>query len=121
VLDAAIVPGAPPRAQLGRSIDALLAHFAAWPTHGMLLMVHVAGAGPLALAEHERTMTRLERRLIACLGSDDGEGHGEPHLVAQAIIGAIQRLLALDLLGDQPQALTRLGPTLTAVALRMAA
>jgi AcrR family transcriptional regulator len=121
VLDRTRVPDAPPHEQLSQSIEALLGHFAAWPSHGMLALVHVAGAGPLALAEHERTVAQLERRLIACLGSDYGSAHGEPHLVAQAIIGAIQRLLQLGLLGGHPQSLRRLGPTLTAVALRMAA
>jgi AcrR family transcriptional regulator len=121
VLDRTVVADASPQEQLSQSIDALLAHFAAWPTHGMLVMVHVAGAGPVALAEHERTIAQLERRLIACLGPELGSAHGHPHLVAQAIIGAIQRLVQLGLPGDQPQALKRLGPTLTAVALRMAA
>jgi AcrR family transcriptional regulator len=121
LLDEALTSSSSAEQRLARAIDALLAHFAAWPSHALVLMVHAAGAGPQALAEHERTMAQLARRLSACLGARHGATYEEPDLVAQAVIGALQRLLQLGLLDDHPQGLTRMGPTLTAVALRIAA
>jgi AcrR family transcriptional regulator len=121
VLDGALVAGASAHEQLAATIHALLDHFAAWPTHAMLLMVHITGAGPRALAEHERTMAQLAGRLTACLGGADHKLDARPDLVAQAMIGALQRLLQLGLREDHPRALARMGPTLTAVAMRIAA
>jgi AcrR family transcriptional regulator len=120
VLDSAPVD-APPEERLAEALEALLGHFAAWPDHAMLLMVHILGAGPDMVAEHERTMSRLARRLADCLGGSYGDAHGEPLLVAHAAIGAMQRVVQVGLLRDAPRSLPRLGPTLTAVALRMAA
>jgi AcrR family transcriptional regulator len=107
--------------QVAAAIDGLLARFAAWPAHALLLLVHVSGAGPVALAEHERTMGEFARRLVACFGGEYGTAQGEPHVVAHAVIGAMQRLVQLGLASDSPSSLPRMGPALTAVALRMAA
>jgi AcrR family transcriptional regulator len=122
VLEAASSPGVSTEEQLGKALDSLLGHFAQWPTHAMLLMVHVAGVGPQALAEHERTMSRLADLLTRCTGArDSSDGQSDPRLVSQAVIGALQRLVQLSLHHDPPKALTRLSPMLTAVAVRVAA
>lgn len=107
--------------RLAAAIDGLLARFATWPAHAMFLMVHVTGAGPAALREHERTMSEFARRLTACMGDEYGAAQGEPHVVAQAVIGAMQRLVQFGLTTETASALPRMGPALTAVALRMAA
>jgi AcrR family transcriptional regulator len=121
VLEAASSPEASAEEQLGKALDSLLDHFAQWPTHAMLLMVHIAGVGPEALAEHERTMSRLADLLTRCGRARDGNDQGETRLVAQALIGALQRLVQLSLVHDSPKALPRLSPILTAVAVRIAA
>jgi AcrR family transcriptional regulator len=121
VLDQPPLTDAPAEIQLTAAVEHLLTHFAGWPNHAMLLMVHVLGAGPLGVREYERTMVALARRLIACLGDEFTDPHDEPQLIAQAVIGAMQRVVQLGLLGGKPQALNRLAPTLAAVAMRMAA
>jgi AcrR family transcriptional regulator len=111
--------GAGPDDQLARAIDRLLEHFSAWPAHGALLMTHILGAGPAGVRRHEETMGELSRRLHRCL--DAGPGHArvtDSTIVAQALVGALQRVVQVGL-GGPPDRLPRLGPPLTAFALRV--
>lgn len=121
VLTASAQGGACATEQLAAAVDALLARFAIWPAHAMLLMAHVTGAGPTALHEHERTMGEFARRLAACMGDEYGTAQGEQHVVAQAVVGALQRLVQYGLTNDAAHSLPRMAPALTAVALRIAA
>jgi len=96
------------------ALAALLRYFAAWPAHARVLCVDILAAGPIGLARHEATMGRLaaevvryrdplERPAPGLLRSDD---------VAQAVLGAVHRIIQRRLIDGRHASLPRLAPAI---------
>lgn len=103
-----------------RVFSRVLEHFAVWPSHAQILLVEVSAAGPPGTARNERTMRMLAERLSACERWQPGECHAlERQEVAQAVIGAITRMLQLRLNAGEADELPHLLPSLTALTTRV--
>jgi AcrR family transcriptional regulator len=95
---------------LAVAIQRMLAHCAAWPHHAHLLLVEIVSTGPAGRQRHEQTMAELADRLVACgpwrLGDTVALG---PTELAQALIGALHRLITLTLADGRHEELPALG------------
>jgi AcrR family transcriptional regulator len=122
--------GRPPRAVedpdalLTLTLGRLLEHFAAWPAHARVLLVEVQAAGPPGAERHEQTMAMLAEELAACPRWQPGRCDSlERHEVAQAVIGAIVRMVQLRLAQQTDpgpgRSLPALLPSLTALTTRV--
>lgn len=103
-------------AGLGR----VLHHFAIWPAHARVLLIEVLSAGPRGSRRHEQTMAMLAARLVACPGWQPGPCDSlERQEVAQAVIGAIVRIVQRRLAAGQARTLPELLPSLTMLTTRV--
>lgn len=106
--------------ELEPELRGVLDHFATWPAHARVLLVEIAAVGPRGAQRREQTMAMLSARLAECpqwrrrrckpLERDE---------MAQAVIGAIVRIVELQLNSGQERALPRLLPSLTALTTRV--
>jgi AcrR family transcriptional regulator len=98
----------------------VLEHFATWPAHAQVLLVEVQSAGPSGIARHERTMAMLAAHLACCPQWQPGRCSSlERHEVAQALIGAMLRMVQLRLSTGDGSALPELVPSLTTLTTRV--
>lgn len=97
----------------------VLEHFAAWPAHARVLLVEVLSTGPRGAERYEQTMAMLAARLAACPSWEPGCCRSLERVeVAQAVIGAISRMIQLRLSSGAERELPRLLPSLTALTTR---
>jgi AcrR family transcriptional regulator len=96
------------------ALTALLRYFAAWPAHARVLCIDILAVGPEGLDRHEATMTALavevvryqdplERKPTGALRNDD---------VAQAVLGAVHRIIQRRLIDGRHASLPRLAPAI---------
>jgi AcrR family transcriptional regulator len=103
------------------TFERVLEHFAAWPAHARVLLVEILCTGPRGSERHEQTMATLAARLAACPRWQPGRCDSlERQEVAQAVIGAITRMIQLRLSAGEERALPSLLPSLTALTTRVA-
>lgn len=103
-------------ARLRRVLD----HFAMWPAHARVLLIEILSVGPRGARRHERTMAMLSARLAACPSWQPGRcGSLERQEMAQAVIGAIIRIVQRRLSAGQEHTLPDLLPSLTALTTRV--
>ena len=102
------------------ALERVLGHFAAWPAHARVLLVEILSTGPRGTERYEQTMAMLSARLAACPRWQPGRCDSlERHEVAQAVIGAMARMIQLRLSAGEEHALPRLLPSLTALTTRV--
>lgn len=78
-----------------------LEYCAAWPHHASLLLIEIVSAGPAGQRRHEQTMAELSGLFVDC-GAWRPAGCAALEL-AQALVGAMQRLVQARLLGGRPE------------------
>jgi AcrR family transcriptional regulator len=96
------------------ALTALLRYFAAWPSHARVLCVDILAAGPVGLARHEATMSRLAAQVARY---QDPAARPAPGLlraddVAQAVLGAVHRIVQRRLIDGRHASLPRLAPAI---------
>lgn len=98
----------------------VLEYFADWPAHAQVLLVEVLSAGPPGIERHEETMAMASARLAACRPWQAGRCNSlDREEVAQAMIGAITRMVQLRLSSGEAQSLVALVPSMTALTTRV--
>jgi AcrR family transcriptional regulator len=94
-----------------------LEYCAAWPHHASLLLIEIVSAGPAGQRRHEQTMAELSGLFVDCgAWRPAGCAALEPHELAQALVGAMHRLVQARLLGGRPEELPSLATGLAALA-----
>jgi AcrR family transcriptional regulator len=94
-----------------------LEYCAAWPHHATLLLVEILSAGPEGARRHEQTMAELSGLFVDCgAWRPVGRAALEPSELAQALVGAMHRLVQARLLGGRPEELPSLASGLAALA-----
>lgn len=98
----------------------VLEYFSAWPAHARVLLVEGLSAGPAGVDRYEQTMAELAERLAACTSWQPGacDSLERPEL-AQAVIGAMVRMIQLRVISGEPTSLPHLLPVLTALTTRV--
>jgi hypothetical protein len=85
-----------------------------------VLLIEILSVGPRGARRHERTMAMLSARLAACPGWQPGRcGSLERQEMAQAVIGAIVRIVQKRLSAGEEHTLPDLLPSLTALTMRV--
>lgn len=103
------------------SLRMVLEYFADWPAHAQVLLVEVLSAGPSGIERHEETMAMASARLAACRPPQPGPCNSlDRQEVAQAMIGAITRMVQLRLSSGEAHSLVALVPSMTALTTRVA-
>lgn len=112
--------GSEPSGDAELVLGRVLEHFGAWPAHARVLLVEVLSAGPDGEQRHERTMAMLAGQLAACERWQPGRCDSlDRHEVAQAVIGAMVRMVQLRLSAHLADTLPQLRPSLTALTTRV--
>jgi hypothetical protein len=102
------------------TLGRVLEHLAAWPGHARVLLVVVLSAGTAGGQRPEQTMAMLAGQLAACERWQPGRCDSlDRHEVAQAVIGAMARMVQLRLRADQADTLPQLRPSLAALTTRV--
>jgi TetR/AcrR family transcriptional regulator len=97
-------------------LDGVLEHFAAWPWHAKLLLNEIYSAGPAGAERHERSMAKLAAWVAGCEGWQPGRCAALERVeAAQALVGAIVRIVQRELTGMGGQGLAELAPSLVAL------
>jgi AcrR family transcriptional regulator len=100
----------------------VLAYFASWPARAHLLLIEIHSAGPEGTRRNEDTMEQMAGRLAGCQAWTpeplDGLSRAEG---AQALVGAVHRVVSMRLLRHRPQTLPQLAPALTVLLRRASA
>jgi AcrR family transcriptional regulator len=105
--------------KLRAAFDAYASEVVAEPKAARLALVEVLSAGPSALAERERARQAFEHMVSSSLS--DGPGGVElPAVVVKAIVGGVERITRLRLLGGDLEELPALADELLAWAVSYA-
>jgi AcrR family transcriptional regulator len=100
--------------------ERLLAHFASWPAHARVVLTEGASAGPAGAARHEQTLAVLAERLARCPDWRPGACASlERADLAQAVLGAMLRMLQLRLSTEGGGSLPSLRPSLVTLTTRV--
>ena len=95
------------------TLDSVLQHFAAWPWHARLLLNEIYSAGPAGAKRHERSMAVLAAWVAGCEGWQPGGcARLERVEAAQALVGAIVRIVQRQLVNAGGRGLPELAPSL---------
>jgi hypothetical protein len=82
-----------------------------------LLLIEIVSAGPAGQRRHEQTMAELSSLFVDCgAWRPAGCAALEPHELAQALVGAMHRLVQARLLAGRPEELPSLATGLAALA-----
>ena len=110
-----------PAQAMALTLQRLLEHFARWPAHAQLLFGEVLSAGPKGAERHESTMAMLAERLASCETWQPGSCESLERVeVAQALIGAMVRMVQMRLNAGEAAALPGLFPSMLALTTRVA-
>jgi AcrR family transcriptional regulator len=103
------------------SITRMLAHFSHQPAHARVFLIEILSARPDGPERHERSMTMLASHIAACARWQPGpcESLGRAD-AADALVGAMARLIQRALLNAGEGALPSLAPTLLALGTAVA-
>ncbi len=94
-------------------LNRVLEHFAAWPWHAKLLLNEIYSAGPAGAERHERSMAMLAAWVAGCEGWQPGRCAALERVeAAQALVGAIVRMVQRQLIGMGGRRLPELAPSL---------
>lgn len=108
----------PPEERLLAAVRRGLEHFGLWPHHAHVLLVDIVSTGPRGAARHEQTMAELARLLVDC---DAWQPHDWSELApadqAQALVGAMHRVVSHRIADGRHASLGAIAPGLTALAL----
>jgi AcrR family transcriptional regulator len=110
----------PDGATLGSILERVLAHFARWPSHARVLLIEVLSAGPRGVERYEQTVAMLAARLADCANWQPGPCDALGRIdMAQAAVGAMLRVVQLNLLKSGAETLPGLLPGLLALTTRV--
>jgi AcrR family transcriptional regulator len=110
-----------PQADLEATLAEVLAHFSAWPSHAWVFLVEILAAGPTGARLNEQSMSMLATRLASCRGWQPGSCDSlERPDAAQAVVGAIVRIVQRGLVHDGGSRLASLRPSLVVLTTRLA-
>jgi AcrR family transcriptional regulator len=102
-------------------VDRVLGYFARWPAHGRVFLIEILSAGPGDPRRHEQSMTMLATRFVACAHWQPGDCASlERAVAAQALVGAMARIVQRQLLLGGARALPSLAPSLLTLGTRVA-
>jgi AcrR family transcriptional regulator len=91
----------------------VLDHFGRWPGHARVLLNEIFSAGPAGAERHERSMAMLASRVAGCASWRPGSCPGlERDEAAQALVGAIVRMVQRQLAAQNGRRLPELAPGL---------
>jgi len=111
-------PDRPEQPSLEQALEQVVGYFGNWPEHARVLMIEVLSAGPQGIACYERTMAELAERLARCPRWQPGDcGLLARAELAQAVLGAMQRMLQLGITDEGP--VPSLVPALIALTTRV--
>jgi AcrR family transcriptional regulator len=102
------------------TLGRVLAYFATWPAHARVVLVEICSVGPEGQARNELTITKIAAILLDCplLQSTDTANANRAD-TAQAVIGAVQRVVLRRLAGGEPDELPELAPVLVGLITRV--
>ncbi|MFL5844470.1 MAG: TetR/AcrR family transcriptional regulator [Solirubrobacteraceae bacterium] len=107
-----------PQERLAAAVGRGLEYFAAWPHHAHVLLVDIVSTGPKGATRHEETMAQLAKLLVDCEAwSPRDWGELDDNDQAQALIGAMHRVVAHRIADGRHATLGAVAQGLTALAL----
>ena len=101
-----------PRSLLGELLD----YFSDWPAHARMLLIEILSAGPIGAGRYEETIGMLAAALADCRPWQPGRCRGLKRAeMAQAVIGAMLRIVQRKLVTEGGDGLPTLLPALVAL------
>jgi AcrR family transcriptional regulator len=110
------------QARMEEALGDVLAYFARWPTRAHLLLVEIHSTGPEGVRRNEDTMGQMAGRLASCVNwTPEPITELARTEIAQALVGAVHRVVSTRLLDERPNTLPRLALGLTELVGRASA
>jgi AcrR family transcriptional regulator len=104
-----------------RLLTGLLDYFSAWPAHTRVLLIEILSTGPSGAGRYEDTIAMFATALAECGPWQPGRCHSlKRSEQAQAVIGAMLRIVQRELVTQGGDGLPSLLPALTTIATRVA-